>query len=241
MKVGIDSVLRGMAGSTIPNFHSGLSEDYRSAWISYSLPGEGFGFDLAAWTIMQERERGLPPFNEYFRRYPGQVTVPIRERFEDFTSDPEMLAELKRLYRSPEDVDLTVGQQLDEQYFPGTTVPRSALITSLFSLFGVGTSDRFCVGYSALHCFLVGKPWDCTPLNALDDILWEPFPNPIFPRARLASFWFEEIDIANNGEYALWNLITKNSDVKCLQLVSLSYSILFLSFSLSLSLSFLLP
>ena len=217
-KVGVDAVLRGMAGSTIPNFKSGISEDYRNARISYSLPGEGHGFDLAAWTIVQERERGIPPFNEYFRKYPGHVAVAIREKFEDFTSNPEFVAELKRLYKTPDEVDFSVGLVLDEQYYPGTTVPRTQLITSLFSLFGVGTSDRFSVAYSVVSCMLAGKPWDCTPLNPVDDMLWKPVPLPFFPRARWFSNWFAEIDMADNGDYSLWHLITKNSNVKCLQL-----------------------
>lgn len=104
MEVGIDAVLRGMATTTIPNFHSGVSEDYRSAWVSYAVPGEGFGYDMVAWTIVQERERGLPTFNEYFRRYPGKVPVKIREKFEDFTTNPTFVKELKRLYKTPDDV-----------------------------------------------------------------------------------------------------------------------------------------
>jgi len=246
VKVGIDAVLRGMASATIPNFHSGVSEDYRSARISYAVPGEGFGYDMAAWTIVQERERGLPTFNEYFRQYPGKVPVKIREKFEDFTSNPTFVKELKRLYKHPDDVgecvlffalfvfflgsltlslslaDFSVGIQLDEEYYTGTSVPRSALITSLFSLFGVGTADRFCVAYSVTACLLAGKPWDCTPLSPVDEILWEPYPNPIFPRARWGSAWFDELDITNGGMYGVWSLITKNSEVKCLQLVSLS-------------------
>ena len=261
VEVGIDSVLRGMASHTIPNFHSGVAEDYRSAWISYAVPGEGFGYDMVAWTIAQERERGLPTFNDYFRQYPGKVPVKVREKFEDFSSNPEFVKELKRLYKTPDDVgklkerknkkpqtckqtntstssfffllssfhlpDFTVGLQLDEEYYPGTTVPRTMLIASLFSLFGVGTADRFCVAYSATACLLAGKPWDCTPLNPVDEMLWEPYPNPIFPRARWGSLWFDELDITNGGMYGVWSLITKNSNVKCLQLVS--SSLLFLS------------
>lgn len=94
------------------------------------------------------------------------------------------------------------------------------LITSLFSLFGVGTADRFCVAYSVTSCLLAGKPWDCTPLNPVDEILWEPYPNPIFPRARWGSAWFDELDITNGGMYGVWSLITKNSNVKCVQLVN---------------------
>ena len=51
-----------MANTTIPNFHSGVDESFRSAeWY----PG-GY-FDLAALSVFHERERGLPTFNQYFR------------------------------------------------------------------------------------------------------------------------------------------------------------------------------
>jgi len=163
-----------MVNSTIPNFHSGVSEDLRSGFVSYAVPQEGFGYDIAAWTIVHERERGLPTFNEYFRKYPGKIPVKIRETFEEFTSDPELVKELKRLYRTPDEVDFMVGLQLDEDYFPGTTVPNTMLITSLFSLFGLAASDRFSIAYTGSLCFLVGKPWDCTPLNPVDELFWAP-------------------------------------------------------------------
>src|ERR1700760_4245768 len=95
-----------------------------------------------------------------------KVIVPIRKRFEDFTSDPEAIMHLKTLYQTPDDVDLVVGVQLEEEMFPGTTVPKSALITSLFSLFGMGNSDRFSVGFAVMRCLLVDRPWDCHPSNA---------------------------------------------------------------------------
>jgi peroxidase len=40
------------------------------------------------------------------------VKVKIRETFEEFTSDPNALSALKRLYKSPDEVDLVVGIQL---------------------------------------------------------------------------------------------------------------------------------
>jgi peroxidase len=38
--------------------------------------------------------------------------VKIRKTFEDFSTDPEMVAQLKRLYKTPNDVDFVVGVQL---------------------------------------------------------------------------------------------------------------------------------
>jgi peroxidase len=146
LKVGLDAVLRGMASIKIPRFHTGTSDIYRNMRFNFGDPQEHTGFDLVAWTIYHERERGLPTFNQYFTYYTGVPEVPIRKKFEDFTTNPKYLAALKRLYANPDEVDLTVGQYLDESYYPGTTVPRSQLITSLFSLFALGIADRFSPG-----------------------------------------------------------------------------------------------
>ena len=40
-------------------------------------PHEGHYFDLAAWGIEHERERGLPTFNEYLRKYDGKVRLEL--------------------------------------------------------------------------------------------------------------------------------------------------------------------
>jgi len=146
------------------------------------------------------------------------VEVPIRNRFEDFSSDPEAVANLKRLYKTPDDVDLVVGVQLDEEIFPGTTIPKTAAIISLFSLFGMGNSDRFSVGFAIMRCLLVDKPWDCHPSNALEELLWAPKPKDGFPNFRFFDqFWLTELDFQAHGTNLLWRLITENTDIKCLQ------------------------
>ena len=72
--------------------------------ISIPLRGD---IDLATTDIIRDRERGVPRYNE-FRRQIG--LNPINE-FEDLTSDPETLAELKRLYNNDvEQIDALVGQ-----------------------------------------------------------------------------------------------------------------------------------
>ncbi|EJD54239.1 cytochrome P450 [Auricularia subglabra TFB-10046 SS5] len=190
VEAGLENILRGMVSTDIPNFKSGVDESFRSAGRYRGNP-----FDIVTWSI-----------------------VPVRKRFEDFTSDPEMVAHLKRLYQHPDDVDLVVGCQLEEKMFPGTTVPSSALIISLFSLFGLGSSDRFSVGYAIMRCILVNKPWDCTPSNALEELFWDPKPTGEFPRARwLNTFWVTELDFQAHGTNLLWRLITENSDIDCLQ------------------------
>jgi hypothetical protein len=72
--------------------------------LSIPLVGD---IDLATIDILRDRERGVPRYNE-FRRQIG--LTPINE-FEDLTSDPELLSELKRLYNNDiEQIDALVGQ-----------------------------------------------------------------------------------------------------------------------------------
>lgn len=214
---GLENVLRGMATSTIPNFKSGVDENFRTAGKYRGKP-----FDIVTWSIVHEREQGLPTFNNYFRAYNKgnpKVEVPIREQFEDFSTDPEMVGHLKKLYKTPDDVDLVVGVQLDEEMFPGTTIPKSATIISLFSLFGMGNSDRFSVGFAMMRCLLVDKPWDCHPSNALEDLLWKSAEKEGFPHFRIYDeFWLTELDFQAHGTNLLWRLVTENSEVKCVQL-----------------------
>ena len=142
----------------------------------------------------------------------------VRTRFEVFSQNPNVVADLRRLYKSPDDVDFVLGVQLDEEYFPGTTVPRSALIVSLFSLFGMGNSDRFSVGFAMMRCLLVDKPWDCHPSNALEDLLWARKEVENFPDFRFYDkFWLTELDLQAHGVNLLWRLITENTEIKWVQ------------------------
>ena len=142
----------------------------------------------------------------------------VRATFEDFSTDPNAIADLRRLYKSPDDVDFTVGVQLDEEYFPGTTIPKSALIVSFFSLFSMGNSDRFSMGFAMMRCLLVDEPWDCHPSNALEDLLWARKEKEGFPDFRFYDkFWLTEFDLQAHGTNLLWILITENTEIKCIQ------------------------
>jgi peroxidase len=76
--VGLENILRGVVSSFIPNFKSGVDEAYRSAgsWNS-TTPYKGKPFDIVTWSIVHEREQGLPTFNDYFRAYNDQGKVKI--------------------------------------------------------------------------------------------------------------------------------------------------------------------
>jgi hypothetical protein len=82
----------------------------------------------------------------------------------------------------------------------------------------MGNSDRFSIGFAAMRCWLVDKPWDCHPSNALEKLLWKPMPKKEFPNFRFYdTFWMTELDFQAHGQNLLWRIVTENSEVKCLQ------------------------
>lgn len=106
-----------------------------------------------------------------------------------------MVSELKRLYKTPDDVDLVVGCQLVETMFPQATIPTSALIISLLSLISMGNSDRFSIGFVAMRCLLVNKPWDCNPTNAREELLGKRMSKERFPNFGFYDeLWMTELD-----------------------------------------------
>lgn len=64
---GLENILRGAASTHIPNFKSGVDEAFRTAGKYRGRP-----FDIVTWSIVHEREQGLPTFNQYFRAYNKQ-------------------------------------------------------------------------------------------------------------------------------------------------------------------------
>ena len=66
---------------------------------------DGTILDLAATDILRVREHGVPRYNEFRRRF----HLAPADRFEDFSEDPQVVADLRRIYRDPEEVDLMVG------------------------------------------------------------------------------------------------------------------------------------
>ena len=66
---------------------------------------DGSILDLAATDILRSRERGVPRYNEFRRKFHlGPAT-----RFEDFNDDPAIVSDLRRIYGDPEAVDTTIG------------------------------------------------------------------------------------------------------------------------------------
>src|SRR4051794_28871239 len=73
--------------------------------LQHFVKPDGSVVDLAAVDILRSRERGVPRYNEFRRRF---HLAPAR-RFEDFSDDPSVVADLRRLYDEPDDVDLMIG------------------------------------------------------------------------------------------------------------------------------------
>lgn len=64
---GLENILRGATSTFIPNFKSGVEESFRTAGKYRGTP-----FDIVTWSIVHEREQGLPTFNQYFTAYNKQ-------------------------------------------------------------------------------------------------------------------------------------------------------------------------
>ena len=129
--------------------------------------------DLATIDIVRDRERGIPRYNE-FRRQIGLTPI---NKFEDLTSDPRTLAELKRLYDNDvEQIDTMVGQ-LAETVRPGGF----AFGETAFQIFIINASrrlmtDRFyTTDYTAEVYTQEGMDW--VEENTMLDVIRRHFPS----------------------------------------------------------------
>ena len=66
---------------------------------------DGLTLDLAAVDLLRSRERGVPRYNA-FRQL---MHLPEVTSFDELTGDPQTAAELRAVYPTVDDVDLTVG------------------------------------------------------------------------------------------------------------------------------------
>jgi Animal haem peroxidase len=78
--------------------------NYPNRLRHFSEP-DGTILDLAATDILRIRERGVPRYNEFRRKFHLNPAT----RFEDFSQDPEVVEDLRRIYDCPDDVDLMIG------------------------------------------------------------------------------------------------------------------------------------
>ncbi len=99
---------------------------------------DGTLLDLAAADILRDRERGVPRYNEFRRRFHMKPA----ERFEDFSDDPAIVEQIRRIYADPEDVDLMIGlyaEKLPEGFAFSDTAFRVFVLMASRRL----KSDRF--------------------------------------------------------------------------------------------------
>jgi hypothetical protein len=73
--------------------------------LQHFVKPDGSIIDLAATDLLRSRERGVPRYNEFRRKF----HLAPAERFEDFSEDPAVVERLRSLYDDPEDVDLMIG------------------------------------------------------------------------------------------------------------------------------------
>jgi len=146
--------------------------NYPNFLRNLDLPFVG-NIDLATIDIVRDRERGVPRYNE-FRRQIGLTPI---NKFEDLTSDPRTLAELKRLYDNDvEQIDTMVGQ-LAETTRPGGF----AFGETAFQVFIINASrrlmtDRFyTTDYTAEVYTQEGMDW--VEENTMLDVIRRHFPS----------------------------------------------------------------
>jgi len=73
--------------------------------LQHFVKPDGSIHDVAAIDILRSRERGVPRYNEFRRRFHMAPAT----RFEEFSDDPAVVSDLRRIYSDPEAVDTTVG------------------------------------------------------------------------------------------------------------------------------------
>jgi hypothetical protein len=73
--------------------------------LQFFKKADGSILDLAATDILRSRERGVPRYNEFRRKF----HLAPATTFADFSADPAVVRDLERVYSDPEAVDLTIG------------------------------------------------------------------------------------------------------------------------------------
>ena len=71
--------------------------------LQHFVKPDGSVHDLAAIDILRSRERGVPRYNEFRRKF----HLAPATTFEDFSDDPAVVSDLRRIYGDPEAVDTT--------------------------------------------------------------------------------------------------------------------------------------
>jgi len=133
----------------------------------------GPNIDLAATDIIRDRERGVPRYNE-FRR---QIHLTPITKFEDLTTDPALLGELKRLYSNDiEKIDTMVGMMAETVRPEGFGFGETAFQVFIMNASRRLMTDRFFTqDYTAEVYTAEGLDW--VENNTMVDVLKRHFPS----------------------------------------------------------------
>lgn len=137
-----------------------------------SIPMVG-DIDLATIDIVRDRERGIPRYNE-FRRQIGLNPI---TKFEDLTSDPATLSELKRIYNNDiEQIDALVGQLAETVRPDGFAFGETAFQVFILNASRRLMTDRFYTeSYTPEVYTQAGIDW--VENNTMVDVIKRHFPN----------------------------------------------------------------
>jgi len=141
-KLGIDSILVGMMFSNqkMPDPRKPLSEEMTDKF--YLMSGkQKHGLDMGAMEIQRGRDHGLQPYVEYVHRC-GLGNVKTWDDLKHLIKDPNVLYELKRLYRTPYNIDLYAGG-LSEDLVAGARVGPTFLCILVETFWRLRDGDRF--------------------------------------------------------------------------------------------------
>jgi peroxidase len=108
----LDGMVRGMSGQGSQAWDSSFVDDIRNHLFE-SSPGKG-GLDLVALNIQRGRDHGLPGYNNYLKICTGKAA----EQWSDLrkTMEPVHVEQLRRVYKSINDIDLYVGGFLEQPH-----------------------------------------------------------------------------------------------------------------------------
>ncbi|MEM6572143.1 MAG: peroxidase family protein, partial [Planctomycetota bacterium] len=123
---GVDPILRGLASQRAQELDVMVVEDVRS--FLFGPPGAG-GLDLPSLNLQRGRDHGLPSFAQTRR----DLGLGAPATLEEISSDADVVARLKAVASTPEDLDLWIGG-LAEDHLPGALVGETfhAILTRQF-------------------------------------------------------------------------------------------------------------
>jgi len=139
--------------------------------LRHFVQPDGTLLDLATIDILRNRERGVPRYNEFLRKFHRRPFA----SFEEMSDDPQVVADLRRIYRDVEEVDLMVGlycERLPEGFAFSDTAFRVFILMATRRL----KSDRFFT-YDYRPEVYTREGLDWIEDNTMKSVLLRHYPN----------------------------------------------------------------